>query len=253
VNNRHLYVLTSLLILAGLALFSYKLLVLHYPLSPDSRVKIWDMEMRVSFLAKGKPVKVSLYVPRSSADYALLDENLVSRGYGVRIREVKGNRQVVWSIRKASGQQTLYYRATLQKLRSSDEQAPGKPEPLQAGKSDLKGAHLMAALAVVADIRAHSADTEMFVSELMMRLNAPILHRNLDLLLGSAPTALTRAHAAADILQLAGIQARIAHGVQLSEFQSDLRVVTGCRCCIRMTGVLTTWPQARLGRLMTII
>lgn len=224
-NNRHLYVLTSLLILAGLALFSYKLLVLHFPLSPGSQVKIWDMEVRVSFLAEGKPVKVSLYVPRTSANYALLDENLVSRGYGMRIREVAGNRQVVWSIRKASGQQTLYYRATLQKLKSRDELAPAKPEPLQAGKSDLKGAHLMAAMAVVADIRKRSADTEMLVSELMMRLNAPKLHQNLDLLLGSAPTALTRARVATDILQLAGVQARIAHGVQLSEFQRDLGAV----------------------------
>ncbi len=224
-NNRHLYVLTSLLILAGLALFSYKLLVLHFPLSPDSQVKIWDMEVRVSFLAKDRPIKVSLYIPRTSSNYALLDENLVSRGYGTRIRKVAGNRQVVWSIRKASGQQTLYYRATLQKLRSPDELAPAKPEPLQAGKSDLKGARLMAAMAVVDDIRARSVDTDMLVSELMMRLNAPKLNQNLDLLLGSAPTELTRARTAVDILQLAGLQARIAHGVQLSEFQRDLNVV----------------------------
>jgi len=223
VNNRHLYILTSLLILAGLAFFIYKLVILQFPLSPDSRIKIWDIEVRVSFLAEGQPVKVSLYVPRTSGNYALLDENLISRGYGARIKEVGGNRRVIWSIREASGQQTLYYRATLQKLRSGDEQELGKLP--QADKSDLKGAHLTAAQAVAADIRAHSADTETLVSELMKRLHAPKPRENLDLLLGKAPGALTRARAAANILQLAGVPARIAHGVQLSEFQRDLPVI----------------------------
>jgi hypothetical protein len=223
VNNRHLYILTFLLTLAGLGIFTYKTVVLKFPLSPDSSSEVWDIEVRVGFYAQGAPVKVRLYVPETSENYTMLDENLVSRGYGVRIRQLESNRQVVWSVRKASGQQALYYRVTMQKLRSQqDIVEPRRPE---IKKSELQGARLAGAQAIVAQIRAQSADLETLVFELIKRLHAPGSDEDLSLLLGANPNPLQKLRVAVQILQLAGVPARVVHGIKLSGLKRNLEVI----------------------------
>ena len=41
----------------------------------------------------------------------MLDENFVSRGFGLTTRNAPAGREAQWALRQASGRQTLYYRA----------------------------------------------------------------------------------------------------------------------------------------------
>ena len=43
-NNRHIYVLSAVLALIGLALFAYKSQVLGFPLQPQEQTRVWTIE-----------------------------------------------------------------------------------------------------------------------------------------------------------------------------------------------------------------
>lgn len=219
-SKRHLYILSAVLVLLGLGTFLYKAFVLDFPLVPDTQADSWDIEVRAAFTADTGPVKLSLFVPHSNAQYAILDENFISRGYGFTVKRKEGNRQVVWSIRQARGKQVLYYRAVVRQIK-------GK-YPLQEARSvtvtppDLDEAHRAAADALITDIRAHSADVETFTSELLKRLNHPAGNENIMLFLGRESKPATRLKIAVQILARAGIAARIVHGFRLQELQRNI-------------------------------
>ncbi|UCF95725.1 MAG: UUP1 family membrane protein [Desulfobacterales bacterium] len=44
-----------------------------------------------------------MFIPRNSRRFTIINENSVSRGYGVNVSTAKGKHQVHWSIRKTKG------------------------------------------------------------------------------------------------------------------------------------------------------
>ena len=74
-----LYILVAVLTVVGLGLFLYKAFFLGFPLKPKTRSQVWNVEARVTFVAENKPVKVSLFLPSSSARFAVVDEHFVSK------------------------------------------------------------------------------------------------------------------------------------------------------------------------------
>jgi hypothetical protein len=114
-NRAHLYLLTGLLTIIGLGVFVYKAAVLGFPLLPAAETRVWTVQARFSIEAGRVPVKAVLQIPNGQPGYAILDENFVSRGYGLTLgeQEENGGREARWAIRRASGRQTLYYRAVV--------------------------------------------------------------------------------------------------------------------------------------------
>ena len=93
------------LAIIGLGLFLYKALILGFPLAPRTISDIWNIECRIAFIARNAPVKVSLFIPRNTSRFAILNENFISQGYGISTASKDGKRQAIWSIRRARGQQ----------------------------------------------------------------------------------------------------------------------------------------------------
>ncbi len=116
-NKVQLYVLVAVLAVVGLSLFLYKAFFLGFPLKPKTRSQVWNVEARVTFVAENKPVKVSLFIPSSTTRFAVVDEHFVSSGYGLLATLEEGNRKAVWSVRRASGKQSLYYQAVVRAVR----------------------------------------------------------------------------------------------------------------------------------------
>ncbi|OGT66141.1 MAG: hypothetical protein A2W69_04580 [Gammaproteobacteria bacterium RIFCSPLOWO2_02_47_7] len=152
--NRHLYILCATLFFAGLGLFLYKAVYLGFPLMPGQKTDVWEVEVKINFSASGRPVKALLYVPRTSADFSIINENFISKGYGISISTVDGNRQVAWSIRNARGQQTLYYHATIEKMVTGEPPATSKNVKLVP--SEYEGADLEAATAILLEAKQKS-------------------------------------------------------------------------------------------------
>ena len=66
-NNRHIYVLSAMLALIGLALFVYKSQVLGFPLQPQEQTQVWTIEAAVRFDPGPAAVKATLRIPDAHA------------------------------------------------------------------------------------------------------------------------------------------------------------------------------------------
>jgi hypothetical protein len=206
----------------GIGLFLYKLLELNFPLLPETEAKVWNVEARLTFVARNRPVKVSLYIPCTSRHHVVMDENFISRGYGLTTSSegLHGNRQAVWAIRKVTGLQTLYYRSVVRDVYTKKRSSPLKSPP-EVESPHLDGPHFEAAESIIADIRARSADVGSLVAALMKRLNQFPRDDNVTLLLGKQATESKKIEVAVLLLAQAAIPARVVHGIRLEEQTRD--------------------------------
>jgi len=211
---RHVIVLAAALTAVGTALFLYKWLVIGLPLTAGARAAAWDVEAQIRFSARGRPVKVSAFIPRDSAGMHVFDQRFVAPGYGLSASTAGPNRQVVLATRAAQGRQVIHIRFIVNRL-ATPEPAPrrvtARPEP-----AGLEGARLLAGQELLQAARSRSADERTLVAALMRAIAAPRPSDAVRELLGRAPTPARRVDAAVNVLSLAGIAARRVNGVDLA-------------------------------------
>ena len=188
---------------------------------PDQHTSAWDVEVAVRFTASGGPARVQLYLPHSDARYAVLDERFISHGYGLHTKRAEGNRLAVWTVRRASGEQRLFYKAT---VRPVSEAAPESLKTPTLREVEFVGADSVAAQTLIDDVRAKSADVESFVIELLKRIysKAPdAVDDNIKVLLAAAHSEADRLRVVSQLLAMAKIPARSVHGVRLHPLQRN--------------------------------
>jgi hypothetical protein len=222
-NKTHLYVLAGILFAVGLGLFLYKVLVLNFPLTPGAESFTWNVEAKVTFTAGKEPVKVSLFIPRSTRRYTVTNEAFISRGYGLVTATEDANRQNTWSTRRARGLQTLYYRAEVVRVNTREPINPiQRPNLINPG---FAGAELAAAQDLVTRIRRRSADNETMAAQLLRLLNRKPMDQSVALLLGKQSAEAAKMDLAVRILAQAGTPARVVHGIVLKEQKERLPVI----------------------------
>lgn len=168
--NLHLKILIVLLVSLGVLVTAYQIFILGIPVTEDETDDLWNIDARVEFQANSRePVKVQMFVPPLNQDYVSLNESFISNTYGVNVNQVDSNRRVTWSARRVSGKQTLYYRLVLTNRYSGDQPEP--KGPIFRDSIPVEGAEKIAAEALLAPIREHSADVETFISETIKRVN----------------------------------------------------------------------------------
>jgi len=211
-NNRHIYVLAALLTALGLGLFAYKAKVLGFPLKPQQETQIWNIEAAVAFEPGPAAVKATLRIPSLTPGYSLLDENFISRGFGLTTRIAPAGREAQWAVREASGPQTLYYRAAVYRddTRLAEDTTPPFPE-----QPVLDEPSRVALEALIAEVRRQSADVSSFTTELLRRINQGDRDPYVRLFLKRGHTVVDRVQLATVFLAGASIPARVAHGVTL--------------------------------------
>ena len=154
-KNRPVYVIAPILALVGVGLFFYKWLIQEYPLLPKSPAEIWNIEVHVVFKGKGAPVKLEFLVPKEMRRYAIVDEAFISRSYGLSTHIKDNNRKAVWTTRKASGRQDIYYRESVRFIKRSDS-AESVREQSISEKPVFDEASAHAASALIDEIRSRS-------------------------------------------------------------------------------------------------
>ncbi|WP_455925061.1 osmotic stress tolerance membrane protein RloB [Pseudomonas putida] len=209
----HLKVLIAVLVTLGLAVTAYQILVLGIPVTEDETDDLWNIDAKVEFVASPKdPVKIQMFVPPLTRDYVSLNESFISNNYGVNVNRVDGNRKVTWSARRASGNQTLYYRLVLTKRYSSEK--PKVKGPTFRDSVAIDGPEKIAAEALLAPIRQHSADVETFVSETIKRVNN-LSDDNVKLLLAGDPSTAHKASIVDLLLSIAHVPLEKVHTIRL--------------------------------------
>ena len=209
----HLKVLITLLVTVGVLVTAYQIFVLGIPVTEDETDDLWNIDAKVEFQASPRePVKVQMFVPPLNQDYVSLNESFISNNYGVSINRNDGNRKVTWSARRASGNQTLYYRLVLTK-RYSDEKPKAKG-PIFRDSIAVEGAEKIAAEALLAPIRQHSADVQTFISETIKRVNN-VNDDNVKLLLGGDASTANKAKVIDLLLSIAHVPMERVHTIRL--------------------------------------
>ncbi len=172
-TKRHLLMLVGILILIGMWIFFYKVKILDLPLSPYGVSQVWTIESKIDFDATtGRSAKVEFFIPPTQAHFHRLDENFVSRNYGVTTDLAVDNRLSIWTIRHApKTSQTLYYRAQFY----FDEafQGPNLSNRGITGRYLYTGAERAAQQTIISNARQQSVDSLSFATNVVKNLNKP--------------------------------------------------------------------------------
>lgn len=222
-KQTYVYGLAALLAAIGLSVFVYKWQVLGFPVGEDQEVPVWTVESSINFDAGPGSIKVNLHIPTLTPGFRTLNENPVSRGYGFSLNYGTGGREAQWAIRRANGQQTIYYRISVFKDESnsqSDTTPPFPPQPT------INEPFKTAVDVIVADVKEHSADTASFTSELLRLMNDPSPDPNVELLRLEAQTRAEFVESLTTILASARIPARMVHGLKLEGRQRNAPLLT---------------------------
>ncbi|MCG3721985.1 inactive transglutaminase family protein [Vibrio cincinnatiensis] len=163
------YLSILLLVAIGITLSMIRHQSYGVPWTPGQTRQVWDIEARIEFNAQGKEVKVSLAAPHTQDGFTLVGENASSPGYGISYLTTETGRRAEWSIRQATGPQTIYYKAQF----LVDPQAKATPIlPAQSlSKPTFDGPEEIAAIALIEQANRHSADDVTFTRELIKTLN----------------------------------------------------------------------------------
>ncbi|GAB4363165.1 MAG: inactive transglutaminase family protein [Methylohalobius crimeensis] len=194
-RNLHLKLLALALVVFAVTLASYKVFKLGLPLVPSEGVEIWSVEARFAFRGKGGPIKARLRLPNNPPGFLIVDENFVSGRYGLTIQEEKDNRVAEWVVRRAKGEEVLYYHLQLAHEAAREEGTPNKasrqpspshplPPPVPVYAPDVAPA----VTALLEEVRQKSADVATFTRELLLRVNAESTSENVQMLMQNVST-----------------------------------------------------------------
>ncbi|MDR2213083.1 MAG: inactive transglutaminase family protein [Pseudomonadales bacterium] len=215
------------LLLTAVALFvAYlKVTYLHMPLRPGEESNIWTVEARIDFTGRNGPARVTFQLPQETPGFTVLNENFVSRGFGLSIEDNSSGRDAVWTIRRSQGEQALFYRQQVyQESRVAAEQedalptsefpeVPQYPEPLASAIDD-----------VLTRARNESADIFTFATRLIAIL-ADANDENVRVIRDARPRS-QWVPLVQEILAGARIPSRIVYGISLREDFIDQGLIT---------------------------
>jgi len=212
-SKRHVYGLIITLFLVGAGLFFYRHLVLDVPLTDTESVDSWVVEANLRFTAeRNMPVKASFTIPYISPWFTILDEYFVSRNYGVTTNLSSYNRHVIWSLRRSSGPQSLYYRAI---FRATDKNETPLPKPPPTKIQPLAENQKTAVDTIIAQARGSSADIQTFAQSAVKELNKK--DGNAKLLVGNNFTEENLVNAAITVLNQVKIYAMPVQVINLNQ------------------------------------
>lgn len=227
-NARHIYGLIMVLVILGSGIFLYRHLVLDVPLTDSETINSWMVESNLRFVADSNTaIKASFTIPNLPPHFAILDEYFVSRSYGVTTNIDGYNKESVWSIRRANGAQSLYYRAI---LRPTDNYESALSKPTAIKSQLLSESQKSAVDTITNQVRQKSADIQTFAQSTIKELNKK--DGNAKVLVGNEFDDEAIINAAILILNESKIAAMPVKGVYLSqqhkaEFNYFLTVYNG--------------------------
>ncbi len=198
----------------GLAIFAHKLFDIGLPLSPDQDAEVWTVQARIAFNGGGGPAKLGFYIPATTPGLSRIDEDFISSRFGLAVDKEGDNRKAEWAVRRAKGQQTLYYRISVIKI---DGQASWPSKPRFPNVPDYEEPYASAIKAIIEDVRSESADVQSYVRELLEQLNSVQPNENIELIRDRAQNQTQWLGEIISVLKGVRIPARVLWGIVLSD------------------------------------
>ncbi|MFN3842322.1 MAG: inactive transglutaminase family protein [Rehaibacterium terrae] len=213
-KKTHLYLLALAIASVALSAIVYKWKVLQFPLQPAADVEVWTLQARIEYQPRRGPNTVALQVPAETPGFAVIDEKFVARNYSRLEESHPDGREVQWAIRRAVGNQVLYYRATVVR---AEPRGPVQFafEPRLAEAPVLDGPKATAAQTLLDQVRDQSADIVTYARELVRRFNEVPASPEVAILAEDHVTPEAQARFLAQLLAVRNIPARVIHGLRL--------------------------------------
>jgi hypothetical protein len=206
------YIIIVTLIVTGISILWMRHSHTGIPLLPGEQTPAWLIEARIDFYAAGRAVTVNFDIPDTTLPgFTIFSELPVAAGYGFSIIDDKGNRRGEWTIRHASGPQTLYYK--VQVVASTEQKIAGtvpEPKPLYVSWNESEE---LAANQLLAIARERSSTTESMTRELIKLLADSSSGQDAALLLSETPLV----QLLDKLLNYAEIPTRIVAGLYLED------------------------------------
>ena len=127
-----LFAIVGILVTIGLGQSLHRHFVYEVPWMPGAEKRIWSIEARIQFDARGDPVAVNLRRPADQLNFSVLDESGASPGFGLNFLDDAGQPTAQWTVREADGPQTLYYRAEVLQRDTPSDSLDIPPPPIRA-------------------------------------------------------------------------------------------------------------------------
>ncbi len=210
-----------LLIGLGFGIYAYKSSTLNLPLSPKQNTEVWTVQAQLDFKGTGGPAILDFYLPGTIPGFIKLDENFISNRFGLATERANDNRKAQWVVRRARGEQTIYYRISIAGSDRDSEwntlpdfpQAPAYTEPYA---SAIKG--------IIDDVRKESADVFTYTRELLQQLNAPQPNHNIKLIRNRAHNSRQWVEEIINILKGVRVPARVLGVTPLTTPANDVNL-----------------------------
>ncbi|AFJ02247.1 hypothetical protein Q7C_1092 [Methylophaga frappieri] len=203
------YILVGLLLIAGTALTLHRHLALDIPWLPGETRQTWSIEAKVDFVAEGEEVIAALAIPGTQPGFTQLNQQTASPGYGLAYEERATGRRVEWSIREATGNQSLYYKVD---MLTDPYAVPSTPMVPPENKTVVeKEPYATAAQELLTGATARSASPYTLARELIVEFNNQ--KQTAELLAQVKP----RTAWLVQLLQQSGIAARQVHALELED------------------------------------
>lgn len=223
-------ILVSLLSVLGTSALLYKIFKLEFPLTPEDKAPIWIVETNIKFRPFQRAVKIELALPDDGRFFEKIDEDFISKDYGLTFTQKDQTKLATWAIRYTKlKNQNLYYRGVFRALEQKEtkkQKLSGKQRNFYLETKDFEAPYQDAALSLIDEIKAISADEATFVTALIQAFGQK-KNEHVKLLKGYhlkkkglTPTLLVR-----QILRMAKIPTRKLTGFELKDNQTIYKPV----------------------------
>jgi len=175
------FMLVAGLMLLGVFQTVQRHIALDIPWMPGETRTIWNIDAKINFNANNEPVLASLTTPGAQAGFTKISQNAASPGYGLSFLGDGEMQKAEWTIREATGKQTLYY--NIQVLEDAKRVDPAITEMPALFEKQYGPAGIAAGSEIINDALKTSADAFSFTREVLKQLNADVPNQNVKLVL----------------------------------------------------------------------
>lgn len=155
-SKYQIYLFAFVLIITAIAIMSYKINVLGFPLFAGEERSIWNIEAKIKFKGTGENAFISLALPDEQEDMFVFNPTSSSPNYGYTTAQSEGYTRGEWAKRKVNSPQTLYYSIDV----IVDDQFSPKTPKIYKKQSKIEASSIVvqAAQAIMKDAYEHSSD-----------------------------------------------------------------------------------------------
>ncbi len=215
-----LAIVVVLLVVMGSSIAAYKSLGLGVPFWIGKQVHDWQIEAKVTFFVPpaptaGKPIDARLTLPPFISDQASAESGAL--GYELVIDRAQGAPRAVWSGRDREGQQALYFRVRVAESVSGNT-GPLAGEMVEPEIVGFPGSLSAVAEGIIQRVKDQSSNPDLLVVSVMKEVYQDPGTQELVLLKRHYEKNYKtqgRVMLIKDLLNAAGVPARLAFGLQL--------------------------------------